>query len=307
MIKTLFLIALFTIAGLYIVVWGLAVLRSRRTDEHPDGYRLERSRPTLWQTFIGFFTNFLDTLGIGSFATTTSMFKLARMVPDEQVPGTLNVGHALPTITEACIYITIVQVSLRTLLIMIAASVLGAWLGAGIVSRWPRRTIQISMGFALLAAAGLMVLRHLNLIAALGSGASLGLDGYLLWAGCFGNFVLGALMTIGIGLYAPCMALVYMLGMQPLAAFPIMMGSCAFLMPVGSVQFIRAKRYNLRAALGLTLGGIPGVLLAAYLVKSLPLQYIVWLVVTVVVYTAVRMLHSARTERFAVRPAAANV
>lgn len=307
MIKTLFLVALLTIAGLYIVVWVLVVRKTRRTDEHPGGYTLWRSRPTLWQTFIGFFTNFLDTLGIGSFATTTSMFKLSRMVPDEQVPGTLNVGHALPTIAEACIYITIVQVSLRTLLIMIAASVLGAWLGAGIVSRWPRRTIQISMGFALLAAAGLMVLRQLNLIAALGSGTSLGLDGYLLWVGGFGNFVLGALMTIGIGLYAPCMALVYMLGMQPLAAFPIMMGSCAFLMPVGSVQFIRAKRYNLRAALGLTLGGIPGVLLAAYLVKSLPLQYIVWLVVTVVVYTATRMLHSARAERFAAGPAEAKV
>jgi uncharacterized membrane protein YfcA len=307
MIKTVFLIALFTISGLYVVVWGLAVLKSRRTDKHPGRYSQERSRPTLWQTFIGFFANFLDTLGIGSFATTTSMFKLARMVPDEQVPGTLNVGHALPTITEACIYITIVQVNLRTLLIMIAASVLGAWLGAGIVSRWPRRTIQIAMGLALLAAAGLMVLRHLNLIAALGSGTSLGLDGYLLWIGGFGNFVLGALMTIGIGLYAPCMALVYMLGMQPLAAFPIMMGSCAFLMPVGSVQFIRARRYNLRAALGLTLGGIPGVLLAAYLVKSLPLQYIVWLVVVVVVYTATRMLHSARAERFAARPAAAKV
>jgi len=305
MIKTLFLVALFTIAGLYIAAWGVVVRKSRRTDEHPGGYSLEQSRPTLLQAFIGFFTNFLDTLGIGSFATTTSAFKLSRMVRDEQVPGTLNVGHALPTITEACIYITIVQVSLPTLLSMIAAAVLGAWFGAGIVSHWPRRMIQISMGFALLAAATLMLLRQLNVIAALGSGTSLGLDGYLLWVGCFGNFVLGALMTIGIGLYAPCMALVYMLGMQPLAAFPIMMGSCAFLMPVGSVQFIRAKRYNLRAALGLTLGGIPGVLLAAYLVKSLPLKYIVWLVVIVVVYTAIRMLHSARAEKFAARPAEA--
>ncbi len=306
MFKTYFLVALFTISGLFIIAW-LEIARKRRAAEHLGGLISENPRPTLLQIFIGFFANFFDTLGIGSFATTTSMFKLWRLVPDEQVPGTLNVGHALPTITEACIYITIVQVSVPTLLIMIAAAVVGAWFGAGIVAHWPRRTIQISMGLALLAAATLMVLRQLNLISALGSGTSLGLDGYLLWLGAFGNFMLGALMTIGIGLYAPCMALVYMLGMQPLAAFPIMMGSCAFLMPVGSVQFIRNNRYSLRAALGLTLGGIPGVLLAAYLVKSLPLNYIVWLVVIVVVYTATRMLHSARVERNNARMAAAKL
>jgi len=297
MFKTIFLTSLFTISAAFIIAWFFLARDARKTGKDPDGSPLEKATPTPLQAVIGFVTNFLDTLGIGSFATTTSMFKLWRLVPDENVPGTLNVGHALPTITEACIYITIVQVDLPTLLIMIMSAVLGSWIGAGIVSRWPRRTIQISMGLALLAVAALMALRQLKIIDALGSGNSLGLDGYLLWVGAFGNFALGALMTIGIGLYAPCMALVYMLGMQPLAAFPIMMGSCAFLMPVGSVQFIRSRRYSLRAALGLTLGGIPGVLLAAYLVKSLPLKYVIWLVVFVVIYTATRMLHSARVER----------
>jgi uncharacterized membrane protein YfcA len=262
--------------------------------------------PTPLHSLIGFIANFFDTLGIGSFATTTSMFKLWRIVPDENVPGTLNVGNALPTMTEACIYIAMVQVDLTTLLLMIGAAVAGAWIGGGIVSHWPRRLIQISMGLALLAVAAVMALKQLDIIASLGSGNSLGLDGYLLVLGVCGNFVLGALMTIGIGLYAPCMALVYMLGMHPLAAFPIMMGSCAFLMPVGSIQFIRSKRYSLRAALGLTLGGIPGVLLAAYLaskVKELPIKYIIWPVVVVVVYTAARMLLSARAERNAAQAA----
>ncbi len=283
------------ISVFYAISWVL-IHRSTRRKALP-GAPSEPAKTTPLLTFIGFITNFLDTLGIGSFATTTSMFKLWRQVPDERIPGTLNVGHTLPTITEACIYISIVQVDLKTLLLMIAASVLGAWIGAGIVSHWRRRTVQISMGIALLAVALLMYLRHRNYIDALGSGHSLGLEGYLLLAGVIGNFILGALMTIGIGLYAPCMALVYLLGMQPLAAFPIMMGSCAFLMPVGSIQFIRNGRYSLRAALGLMIGGIPGVLLAAYLVKSIPLDYVIYLVLFVVVYTAIRMLRSARTER----------
>jgi uncharacterized membrane protein YfcA len=112
--------------------------------------------------------------------------------------------------------------------------------------------------------------------------------------GVVGNFILGALMTLGIGLYAPCMILVSLLGMDPTAAFPIMMGSCAFLMPVGGIRFIRTGRYSLRTSVGLTIGGIPAVLIAAFLVKSLPLDAVRWLVIAVVVYTSSMLFRSAR-------------
>ncbi len=187
---------------------------------------------------------------------------------------------------------------------MIAASMLGAWLGAGVVAHWSRRKVQIGMGLALLAAATLMLLTQLHWLP--GGGAALGVRGTKLAIALGGNFVLGALMTLGIGLYAPCMILVSLLGMNPKAAFPIMMGSCAFLMPVGSLRFIREQSYSLRVALGLTLGGIPGVLLAAYIVKELPLYWVTWLVIAVVVYTAVTMLLSARTGDAAEAAAPAN-
>ena len=92
------------------------------------------------------------------------------------------------------------------------------------------------------------------------------------------------------------MILIYSLGMNPLAAFPIMMGSCAFLMPVGGFRFIKEARYAPKAAVGLAIGGIPGVLLAFYVVKSLPLLYVKWLVVFVVLYTSAMLLRSAVTE-----------
>jgi len=132
-------------------------------------------------------------------------------------------------------------------------------------------------------------------------GDTLGLTGAKLAAGLGGNFVLGALMTLGIGLYAPCLIMISLLGMDPKAAFPIMMGSCAFLMPVCSIKFIRKEKYDLRAALGLAIGGIPAVLIAALIVKSLPIQYVRWLVVLVVVYTSTTMLRSAMTESAAGR------
>lgn len=242
---------------------------------------------------IGFVTNFFDTLGIGSFATTTSLFKFLRFVPDERIPGTLNVGHALPTVVEAAIFIGIIAVEPRTLILLILAAVVGAWLGAGLVARLPRRYVQIGMGVALLAAAVLFIGSNLRGSQFGLTGSALGLSDARLWIGVIASFFLGALMTIGIGFYAPCMILVSLLGMNPIAAFPIMMGSCAFLMPVASLRFIRFRAFSMRAALGLTLGGVPGVLIAAYIVKSLPLAAVRWLVVVVVIYAATVMLRAA--------------
>jgi uncharacterized membrane protein YfcA len=147
------------------------------------------------------------------------------------------------------------------------------------------------MGLALLAAAILMLMFQWKLFPR--GGDTLGLEQTRLVIGIAGNFVLGALMTLGIGLYAPCMILVSLLGMNPKAAFPIMMGSCAFLMPVASLRFIRKGSYSTRHAAGLTLGGIPGVLLSAFIVRSLPLSAIRWIVVVVVIYTGLMMLRSA--------------
>jgi uncharacterized membrane protein YfcA len=284
--KSALLFTLGVIAAAFVTFWWSAI--RRRTGTEPIA-------PTPAGYGIGFLTDFLDTLGIGSFATTTTLFEWQRTVRDEVLPGTLNVGHALPTIVQAFIYIAIVEVEMPTLVLLISASVLGMWLGAGVVSRWPRRNIQIGMGIALLVAAALTLMSLFN--AQTGGGEALGLHGARLWIGVFGNFALGALMSLGIGLYGPCLIMISLLGMDPRAAFPIMMGSCAFLMPIGSTQFIRKGSYDVRAALGLALGGIPAVLIAAFIVKSLNLYYVRWLVVIVVVYTAVQLLRTAARER----------
>lgn len=249
-------------------------------------------RPGSVDIAIGAVANFFDTLGVGAFATTTAAFKLLRRVPDEQIPGTLNVGHALPTVAQALIFIAVVEVEPLTLVSMIAAAVAGAWISVAFVARAPRRVIQVGMGVALLVAAGLFLAAVLG-VAPVG-GEAKGLAGGKLAFAIAANFVLGGLMMLGVGLYAPCMILVSLLGMSPLVAFPIMMGSCAFLMPVGGIRFVASGRYHLPAALGLALGGIPAVLVAAYIVKSLPLDWLRILVVVVAVYAALSMLWSAR-------------
>ncbi|MGQ0639201.1 MAG: TSUP family transporter [Gemmatimonadaceae bacterium] len=292
--KVMLLIALGLIVAVYIGYWAVAVRKAAAAGAVAPGF---------FDLAIGFVTNFFDTLGIGSFAPTTSVFKFRRTVPDERIPGTLNVGHTLPTVAQAFIFIALVQVEFVTLVVLIAAAVLGAYGGAGIVCRWPRRNIQIGMGAALLVAATIFTMQNLNVFANIGSDA-LSLSGTKLVIGFIGNFALGALMTLGIGLYAPCMILVSLLGLNPTTAFPIMMGSCAFLMPIGSMRFIKEGRYSLRPALGLVLGGIPAVLIAALIVKSLPVVWVRWLVVVVVLYAATMMLRSALGRDPAPEPAA---
>jgi uncharacterized membrane protein YfcA len=270
-------------AAAFIIIWVLAIRNDRWSFPKPI------------ELAIGFTTNFFDALGIGSFATTTSLLKLWHLVPDQDIPGTLNVGITIPGIVEAFIFISIVRVEPTTLVLLIVAAVAGAWFGSGIVARWPRRNIQIGMATALLIAATLFSLSNLRLFPS--GGTALELHGGRLWFAVAANFCLGALMTLGIGLFAPCMILVSLLGMNPIAAFPIMMASCAFLMPVASVRFIQYRRYALRPAIALTLAGVPAVLIAVSLVKALPLIWLRWLVVVVVTYAATSMLRSALTDQ----------
>ena len=303
-LRPLLLIALGAFSAVFTALWGrdIAAKRARarggnaarpgEDDEHPSAKPVF---PSAKETAIGFGSNFLDTLGIGSYATTTSIYKLFRLVPDRLIPGTLLVGHMWPTVAQATIYITIIEVEMSSLISLIGASALGSWLGAGVVSAWPKRKVQVGMGLALLGAAALMLAKALHFLPA--GGDTVGLHGWRLLVGILGNFAFGALMNLGIGAYAPSLILFGFLGMNLKAIFPVMMGSCAFIMPTSGIRFIGRGAYASRAALGLALGGVPGVLLAAYVVRELPVRYLLWLVIFVATYSALAMLRSARSER----------
>ncbi|MFV0520170.1 MAG: TSUP family transporter [Lachnospirales bacterium] len=243
---------------------------------------------------IGFLTDFFDTLGIGSFAPTTALLKFTKQVDEKLLPGTLNVSHTIPVVIEAIIFITAVEVETVTLVTLIFASVVGSYLGAGIISKLPKRAVKIVMGFAMILVAIIMILSEMGIIAGLGAGnEATGLSGVTLIISAVIFFVLGALMSAGVGLYAPAMATVYFMGLSPLVAFPIMMGSCAFLMPVGSSKFIKEKSYAPKLSMFITLGGVVGVIIAAFFVKSMELALLTKLVICVVIVTGSVMLYEA--------------
>lgn len=242
-------------------------------------------------SFIGFVTNFFDALGIGSFATGAALLRILKQSKDRVIPGTLNVGFTIPVILEAFIFIKVIKVEALTIIPMIISAIIGAWIGAGYVSKFSEKKIQRIMGTALLLTGLLMIASKLNLIPS--GGDAIGLAGWQLGIAVVVNFILGALMTAGIGLYAPCMVLVYFLGMSPKVAFPIMFGSCAFLMPIASIKFIKEGAYNRKASMAFSTVGAVGVIIAVYLVKSLPTNILSWIVVGVVLYTAISLINES--------------
>ncbi len=251
--------------------------------------------PTLLQLGLGAVTLFFDTLGIGNYAPTTAAFRFLKMVKDELIPGTLNVGTSVPVAIEAFAFVTAIAVDPFTLMVMVPLGAIGGYVGAGIVSGLPRRPIQIGMGAALLTGALFMFLTNMQWIP--GGGTAIGFSGTALMVATAVNFALGALNALGIGSYAPSLIVFSLMGMDPRSAFPIMMGSAAYMLPMAGIKFARADKYDGRAALGIALGGIPGVLVAAYVVKSLPLEAIRWLVVVVVLYAGLALLRTATASR----------
>ncbi|MBS0377412.1 MAG: permease [Proteobacteria bacterium] len=279
----IFLIVAFVIVDVAMVVAWAAALRSRRV-----GWR-----PSPSDVAIGVGTCFLDTLGIGNYAQITALYKFRGHPPDELIPGTLNVGLGIPILFSAILFTTSVNVEPGLLLSMVLSAGAGAWLGAGIVSRMQRRTIQLFMGTALIVAACFFTLTNVGVLPPPGTATALG--GWRFLVAVVANFVLGALMCAGIGNYAPSMALLAILGMHPLVAYPIMIGSDGVLIPVAGLRFIRSGRFSSPAAMGLTIGGIIGTLLAFPLVKTLAshLTLMRWVVIAVILYAAIAMLRSA--------------
>lgn len=267
----------------------LVLSKNAKIKATPEGQELWAfgKKNIAWNIMIGVVANFFDTLGIGSYATSSFLIKIKSSVKDIHIPGTLNVGDTFPVCLEAFLFFGIVDVDYLTLITMIAAATLGAFFGAGIVTKWNQHMVRIGMGVGLLILGIIMLLRSLEVGPFGITGTALKLTGVKLVVGIVINFFLGALMNVAVGLYAPCLALVAVLGMNVAAAFPIMMGSCACLMAFGNgPKFVKEGKYDMVATMCQMFAGAVGVLLAYFIVKSLPLKVLTWVVVCVVFLTS---------------------
>ena len=253
-----------------------------------------RSWPPRWEAVaLGAVTNFFDTLGIGSFAPTMAWLKVRKLVPDRLIPPTMLVGHSLPTMAQAAIFLVLLGVLVDPVLLVgcALALLMGGLIGAPLVAKAQPWVVQSIVGLALLVAAGLYGLANLDLMPGGGQAASLPLP--LLLTAIAANFGLGILLNFGVGHYAPNLVLLSVMGMDPRLVFPIMAAGGALTVAGAGVRHIALGEIDLRLVIGIALGGIPAVFVAAFLVKSMPMEMLRWLVMAVVTYTALVMLRAA--------------
>jgi len=260
-----------------------------------------RVKPSLEALGLGAVTNFFDTLGIGSFAPTMAWFKFRKLVPDRLIPQTMLVGHSLPTIAQAGIFLVLLGVIVDPVLLVgcMIALLMGGLLGVPLVARAKVWVIQLIVAAALLVAAVLYAMTNLNMMPGGGTASSLPLN--LTVIAIAANFVFGILLNFGIGHYAPSLVMLSLMGLDPRLAFPIMAGGGALTIAGAGSRHVWLGQIDLRIALGMALGGIPAVLLAAFIVKDMPLEMLRWLVTVVVLYASMVMFHAARSGRNASR------
>jgi len=287
------LIALLLPLGLAVLLFGLILVRAALR---------EHTLPKLEAIAVGAVVSFFDTLGIGSFAPTAAWLKLRKLVPDRLIPPTMLVGLTPPSMAEAIIFLILLGVMVDPVLLVgcVIALLMGGLLGAPLVARTRVWIVQLVVGIALVLAATAYVMTNLHLFPGGGTESSLPLA--LMVAAIVGNFVFGILLNYGVGNFAPSLVMFSLMGMDPRLAFPIMAGGAAITGAGASVRHIQIGQIDLRIVLGLAIGGIPAVLVAAFIVKTMPIETLRWLVIVVVLYAAAVMFRAAMLGRREHRP-----
>ena len=278
------LIALLVILGVAILVYGSALARAAIA---------KRVAPGAEALALGAVVNFIDTLGIGSFAPTTAWFKFRRMVPDRLIPPTLLVGLTPPAMAQSIIFLILLGVLVDPVLLFGCATAVlaGGLVGAPLVARARVWIVQAVVAIGLVLAASAYAMTNLQLFP--GGGTANGLPSMLTIIAILANFGFGILANFGVGNYAPTLVMLSLMGMDPRLCFPIMAAGGSLMGAGASVRHIAIGEVDMRIVLGLAIGGIPAVLVAAFIVKTMPLEYLRWLVLVVVLYAAAVMAHAA--------------
>lgn len=282
------LIALLVPIVLATIVFTVVLVKSAIAD---------RAWPNLETLGLGAVVCFFDTLGIGSFAPTTAWLKFRRLTPDRLIPPTILVGLTVCAVLESIIFLLQLGVKVDPVLLVgcIVACTTGGLIGAPLVHRTRVWIVQFIVAVGLTLAAIAYAMTNLNMFP--GGGTAAALPAALTILAIAANFGFGVLLNYGVGNYAPTLVVLSLMGMDPRLCFPIMAGAAALMGTSAGIRHINTRNLDLRVVMGLTIGGIPAVFVAAYLVVSMPLELLRWLVLAVVLYAALIMYHAALLGR----------
>lgn len=256
-----------------------------------------RAVPRIEGIILGAVVSFFDTLGIGSFAPTAAWLKFRKLVPDRTLPQTMLVGLTPASMIEAIIFLLLLGILVDPVLLFGSAIALlmGGLVGAPLVARAQVWVVQLVVAIGLILAAAAYLMTNLHLFP--GGGTAASLPPTLASVAIAASFGFGILLNFGVGNYAPTLVMLSLMGLDPRLCFPIMAAGASLTGAGAGIRHIQMGKLDMGIVLSLAIGGVPAVLVAALIVKTMPVELLRWLVLVVVVYAAGVMFRASLRGR----------
>ncbi len=223
-----------------------------------------------------------DTIGVGSFAVNIALAKLLNTFKDEELPAMNNGAQVIPGAIESLLFMQVVQVDWITLGTLVLGTCIGGVLGGHIVTRLSQQAIRVAMMCCFGLIMSLLLGNELHILPM--GGELTALKGHSLIIGFFAMIICGSLTTVGIGLFAMIQGVLFILGVSPVVAFPIMTTAGAMQQPLTTLVFLKQKKVPLKKTLILSVSGIIGVFIALPIVSHMSSSWLHRLLIGIMIY-----------------------
>lgn len=254
----------------------------------------------------GFIAFISDTIGVGSFAVNIALSKFLGLFEDEELPAVCNGAQVIPGALQSIFFIQVIYVDPKTLLTLVLGACIGGLIGGYVVTRLNQQAIRLTMMTAFTGVICLLILKKIGLIPT--GGELLVLESWKLTLGFFAMIVCGSLTSAGIGLFGLVQAVLFLLGVSPAIAFPIMTTAGAMQQPLTTLVFLKHNKIPLKKTLLLSTSGCLGVILVIPMISHFKTSWLHSLLLLIMLYNVLtisltyRRKKNAVTEVLATRP-----
>ena len=238
--------------------------------------------------FIGFVSNLLDTVGIGSFAVIVAMRRILGVMPDDvKLIGSMNIQAVITALAQMLIFLHYIQLDLTTMLVAIAMITLGGFLSGLFATRIKTSLVRIIMLIAFIITGILLFLIQMDILSFLNN--SHAIKGMRLIFFAIFMLIAGSLPAFGVGYYSLVKTSIFLFGVNPIIAFPIMATASSYQMPVTAITFMRSGKFYARSSILLAVFGVIGVFIAAPLISFVDPYTLKWILFVVVIYNIITL------------------
>ena len=247
--------------------------------------------PWIKQAIFSFFLYFFTAFGVSDFTVSTVVYTKTGWVDIKKLPGTLNAQGISSLLITSLAYINSVEIDILTLVPFLLLCAFGSWMGPRVSIKLKSWCLKYFMAGGLFVAGVFMLCSQLNILNI--GGTLVGLHGIKLICLWVFGFLLGFIRTFGVATHPLTMSAVYFSGLNPISAYPLMMGSSALANPVAAIQFVRLGAYERRTVLLGCSAGAVGSFVAVHIVKSMNVQLIMWLILGIVLLSSIDLFNQA--------------